>query len=128
MTKECTVLVVEDEALIRMDLICRLEERGFLTVDADSADAAIAILERRSDITVVFTDVQMPGSMDGLQLARYVHKRWPPTIIVVTSGRVIPDDGLLEDGVPFLAKPYDDFALGRVLSDVRQRLETTPPL
>ncbi len=122
------MLVVEDEALIRMDLICRLEERGFLTVDADSADAAIAILERRSDITVVFTDVQMPGSMDGLQLARYVHKRWPPTIIVVTSGRVIPDDGLLEDGVPFLAKPYDDFALGRVLSDVRQRLETTPPL
>ena len=65
------------------------------------------MLEKNSEITVVFTDVQMPGMMDGIALAQYVRKRWPPTIIVVSSGKTEPSPGVLADDIPFVAKPYE---------------------
>ena len=71
------VLIVEDELLIRMHAVDMIESAGFDVVEAENADEAIAILERRADITVVFTDVNMPGSMDGLKLAAAVRGRWP---------------------------------------------------
>jgi len=74
------VLVVEDEPLIRSHLVAMLENEGCKTYEAGSAAEAIAILESNSKITVVFTDVQMPGTMDGIALARYVRERWPPTV------------------------------------------------
>jgi two-component system, response regulator PdtaR len=79
---------------------------GFDVVEAGNADEAIAILESRPDIHVVFTDIQMPGSMDGLKLARFVRGRWPPIKIIATSGfvRVGTDD--LPEGSRFLTKPY----------------------
>lgn len=100
------VLIVEDEALLRMDAVDFLEEAGFDTIEAAHADDAIAILRSRHDIAVVFTDIEMPGTMDGIKLAHAVRKGWPPVTIVVASGRVVPTQGVLPDNVRFLRKPY----------------------
>ena len=100
------VLIVEDEFLLRMDSAAALEEVGLEVVQAANADEAIAILGMRSDIGVVFTDIQMPGSMDGLKLARFVRDRWPPIKIVATSGLVAIGDGDLPEGGLFISKPY----------------------
>jgi CheY-like chemotaxis protein len=100
------ILIVEDEFLIRMDAVDMIEAAGFGAVEAESADEAILILESHFDITVVFTDVQMPGSMDGLKLAAAIRGRWPPIKIVATSGlRDIGEDDL-PLGSHFLPKPY----------------------
>ncbi len=102
-----TVLVVEDEALIRLAIVDELEIAGFDVYEADGAETAIAIIERHPEIRMIFTDIDMPGTMDGLKLAAFVRDRWPPIKIIVTSGRVIPGPGELPSDVPFLAKPYD---------------------
>ena len=81
------VLIVEDEPLVRVGACNMIEDAGFEVIEAASADEAIRILESRSDIRVVFTDVHMPGTMDGLRLAHAVRGRWPPIKIIVTSGR-----------------------------------------
>ena len=101
--KRAVILIVEDELLIRMHAVEMIEE-AFEVVEAASADEAIAILEGRFDITVVFTDIQMPGSMDGLKLAAAVRDRWPPIKIVATSGQVKLDPGDLPQGGRFFAK------------------------
>lgn len=100
------VLVVEDEALIRIATVMGLENAGFTVLECENADAAIAILEKRSDVEAVFTDVDMPGAMDGLKLARYIADRWPPIALVVASGlvKVLPEH--LPAGGRFIAKPY----------------------
>jgi len=126
MAKHCTVLVVEDEPLIRWDLTERLEQTGCQTLEAGSAEEAISILEIRPDITVVFTDIQMPGTMDGIQLAQFVRKRWPPTIIVISSGRVEPKRDVLAEDIVFVAKPYNNKVLSSVIAEVRQRLANPP--
>ena len=100
------ILIVEDEFLLRLDSAETIENAGFEVIQAANADEAIAILQARPDIHVVFTDIQMPGSMDGLKLARFVRDRWPPIKIVATSGRVTVDDDDLPDGSVFLPKPY----------------------
>lgn len=100
------ILIVEDELLLRTDSTEVIEDAGFEVVQAGNADEAIAILKARSDIRVVFTDIQMPGSMDGLKLARFVRDRWPPIKIVATSGLVRVGDHDLPTGSLFLAKPY----------------------
>jgi len=82
------VLVVEDEMLLRMRTVNMVEDAGFTSVEAVDADEAVAILESRSDIALLFTDIQMPGSMDGLKLAHAVHERWPPIKIIVVSGQL----------------------------------------
>jgi CheY-like chemotaxis protein len=111
------VLVVEDESLIRTDAVEMVEMAGFEAISASDADEAIRILESRNDIRAVFTDVQMPGSMDGLRLARVVRSRWPPVALIVTSGRTkIPEDDLPSGG-RFLGKPYHS---GQVEATLRQ--------
>jgi CheY-like chemotaxis protein len=100
------VLIVEDEFLIRMDAVDMIRGAGFDVVEAADADEAITILESRFDITVVFTDIQMPGSMDGLKLAAAIRGRWPPIKIVATSGMLKIGEGDLPPGSRFLAKPY----------------------
>ncbi|HEX3753676.1 MAG TPA: response regulator [Rhizomicrobium sp.] len=84
------VLIVEDELLLRMNAVQIIEEAGLEVVEASNAHDAISILETRDDIRVVFTDIQMPGSMDGLALAWAVRNRWPPIAIIITSGKVRP--------------------------------------
>ena len=122
MSVKYAVLVVEDEALVRMDLVKTLEGAGYQTFEAASAATAIGILERHPEIRVVFTDIQMPGTMDGLELARYVRERWPPTIIVISSGKVAPKAEEMPDDVAFLPKPYQERMLRKVLADVASRL------
>jgi len=100
------ILIVEDEFLLRMDSAEVIENAGFEVIEAANADEAIAVLTARPDIHVVFTDVQMPGSMDGLKLARFVRDRWPPIKIVATSGLVRVEDDDLPAGSVFLRKPY----------------------
>src|SRR6202166_2204744 len=82
------VLVVEDEMLLRMRAVDVVEDAGFTPVEAVDADEAVAILESRSDIALLFTDIQMPGSMDGLKLAHAVRERWPPIKIILVSGQL----------------------------------------
>ncbi|MGA7808386.1 response regulator [Bradyrhizobium sp.] len=100
------VLIVEDDLMIRLHAAQIIEEAGFDVVEASNADDAIAILEARSDIAILFTDIQMPGSMDGLKLAAAVRGRWPPIRIVATSGLVDVRPDELPEGGRFLAKPY----------------------
>ena len=105
-SKRPVVLVVEDEFLLRMDAVDMIRAAGFEVVEASNADQAIEILENRLDITVVFTDIQMPGSMDGLKLAQAVRGRWPPIKIVATSGHLHVQETDLPTGGRFLPKPY----------------------
>ena len=99
------VLVVEDEMVLRMRAVDIVEDAGFSPIEAVNADEAMAILESRSDIAVLFTDIQMPGSMDGLKLAHAVHTRWPDIKILLVSGRVKPSDAERPADSRFFGKP-----------------------
>ena len=96
------VLVVEDEMVLRMRAVDIVEDAGFTAVEAVNADEALAILESRSDISLLFSDVQMPGSMDGLKLAYAVHERWPSIKIILVSGQVKLSDTERADRQPLL--------------------------
>lgn len=102
------VLVVEDDAIMRIHAVDLVEEAGFEVVEAVNADEAVRILESRPDIRIVFTDIDMPGGMDGVKLAAAVRKRWPPVDIIVTSGFKAPLAADLPEGSVFFAKPYRD--------------------
>ena len=102
------ILIVEDEALLRLTTIGTLEDAGYQVLEARDADEAIAILEKRSDIRLVFTDIQMPGAMDGLKLAAFIRDRWPPVKLVLTSGNFRPEAGSLPEGARFILKPYSE--------------------
>src|SRR6187431_2655170 len=104
------VLVVEDEMVLRMRAVDIVEDAGFTAVEAVSADEALTILESRTDIALLFSDIQMPGTMDGLKLAHAVHDRWPSIKIILVSGQVKVSD---ED------KPADSRFIGKPL-EVRQ--------
>ena len=113
MTDQCpaTILVVEDEILIRMNSADMLQDAGFSVIEAASADDAIAQLEKAGHVELVFSDIDMPGSMNGLALAEIVHERWPDIRLLLTSGKHwigakdMPDDG------KFLPKPYTSDAI-----------------
>lgn len=109
------VLVVEDETFVRMDIIEAIESAGYDVIEASDADKAIGILERRSDVRLIFTDVQMPGSMDGLKLAHFVRNRWPPIKIIATSGHVKITAGDLPEGSHFVPKPYSVTEVARTI-------------
>ena len=112
------VLIVEDEFLLRINALEMIEAAGFEAVEASNADEAIEILENRRDIAVVFTDIQMPGSMDGLKLAQAVRGRWPPIKIVATSGHVNVGESDLPNGGRFLPKPYSPHQIAGVLREL----------
>jgi two-component system, response regulator PdtaR len=102
-----TILVVEDDALLRMYAAGLLKENGFGVVEAENADAALKLLETRDDVRLLFTDIQMPGSCDGMDLARRVHARWPNILLVITSGQIKPTEAEIPDHGHFLGKPYE---------------------
>jgi two-component system, response regulator PdtaR len=124
MTKKTVILVVEDEVLIRMGAIQMLEEAGFEAVEASNADDAIRILEIRSDIRAVFTDINMPGTLDGLRLAHAVRGRWPPIHLILTSGLSSPGEHDLPANGRFLRKPYEP---ARVIATIRELLALSAP-
>jgi CheY-like chemotaxis protein len=108
------ILIVEDDKLQELLVVDIVEEAGFVAIAACDADEAVAILESRSDIVLVLTDINMPGSMDGLKLAHAVRRRWPPIKIIVVSGRGLTSE--LPTDVRFLAKPYQVDAM---ISEIR---------
>ena len=99
------VLVVEDEMLLRMRAVDMVEDAGFISLEAVDADEALAILESRSDIALLFTDIQMPGRMDGLKLAHAVHERWPPIKIILVSGQLTLTKSDIPADSHFFGKP-----------------------
>ena len=105
------VLVVEDSAIIRMGAVDLVRSAGYEALEARDADEAIRMLESRSDIDLVFTDVQMPGTMDGIKLSHYIRERWPPVKLIVASGKAILEESSLPDGSGFFEKPYVDSAI-----------------
>ncbi|MEO6360013.1 MAG: HWE histidine kinase domain-containing protein [Sphingomicrobium sp.] len=101
------VLVVEDDMVLRMRAVDVVEDAGFVPIEAVSADEAIQILESRDDISLLFTDIQMPGSMDGLKLAHAAHSRWPHIKIILVSGQVAVSDGDKPADSRFFPKPFE---------------------
>jgi two-component system, response regulator PdtaR len=110
------ILTVEDETLLSAYLGEVLENAGYRVIAAANADQAIAILEARNDIRIVITDINMPGSMDGLRLAAAVKDRWPPIKIIIATGKGVPRKEEMPRDSQFLPKPY---APERVLAAVR---------
>ena len=105
-TMAMQVLVVEDEALVRLVIVMHLVDEGFEVFEAANADEAIALLEQHPSIHLLFTDIDMPGSMDGLRLSGFVRDRWPPVRIIVTSGKRMVEITDLPAGSMFFPKPY----------------------
>lgn len=114
-TTKDMVLVVEDEALIRMSSVDVIRDLGFEVIEAVDADHAVSLLESVPGITVVFTDIQMPGSMDGMLLAAIVRDRWPPIDLLITSGKMRPVASDMPTGAQFVSKPYSP-------SDLKEQL------
>jgi two-component system, response regulator PdtaR len=113
------VLLVEDEPLVRMTAADELEEAGFQVVEAANADVALAVLEARSDeVQVLFTDVDMPGSMDGMALAEQVHRRWPHVLLLISSGYARPHPDEIPDHGHFVPKPYIGATLVRHITEM----------
>jgi two-component system, response regulator PdtaR len=116
--KPPVVLIVEDELLLRLGAAEMVTAAGFDVVEACDADKAIAILESHPNIHSVFTDIQMPGPMDGIKLLAFIRRRWPPIKLVITSGRVTLREGELPEGAVFIGKPYTFAGLSAVLRDL----------
>jgi two-component system, response regulator PdtaR len=125
MSNQFVILVVEDDLIIRMGALQLVLDAGFEAIEAGNADEAIRILEARPDIHLVFTDVGMPGTMDGIKLAHYIRNRWPPVKLIVASGQAVIDESHLPAGARFFSKPYrEDTIVGAMtamLSDAGDR-------
>src|SRR3954469_21153961 len=120
-TEVPNVLVVEDEMVLRMRAVDIVEDAGFCPVEAVNADEAISILESRSDISLLFTDIQMPGSMDGLKLAHAVHDRWAAIKIILVSGQVKPSDAERPADSRFFGKPL---SVERMIAELQAMVGT----
>ena len=120
------VLVVEDEPLVRMTAADELDEAGFLVLEAKNADEAIAVLEAHADeVQVLFTDVDMPGSMNGMDLAEQVYRRWPHVLLLISSGDARPHPDEIPDHGHFLPKPYRGATLVRHIVEMMQTLRSS---
>lgn len=115
---DTTIIVVDDEALIRMHGASMLEDAGYSVVEAANADEAIAILEGTTDVRLLFSDVDMPGSMNGVALAEVVHARWPNVRLLLTSGHHHIADAQLPDDGRFIPKPYSQKAVVREVNSL----------
>lgn len=115
------VLVVEDEPLLLMTAIDIVEGAGFEAIAARDADEAIRLLESIPDIRILFTDIHMPGSMDGLKLAAAVRRRWPPIEIIIVSGMKRPDAAEMPERSVFFSKPYDPRVVSGALASWTHR-------
>ena len=121
---DTVILVVEDEVLIRMNAVQMLEDAGYVVVEASNADDAIKILEARSDIRAVFTDINMPGTLDGLRLAHAIRGRWPPIHLILTSGQVTLREEEFPANGRFIRKPY---RAEHLLATILELLSSIPP-
>jgi CheY-like chemotaxis protein len=113
-----TVLAVDDNALSLMTAMMIIVDAGYIAIAADNADAAMRALRKYPHIDALFTDVHMPGSMDGLALAKETHRLWPDIKILVVSGDANPTDAEIPDEARFLRKPYTSQQITRTLSEL----------
>jgi CheY-like chemotaxis protein len=104
--KPATVLIVENEAIVRLELKAQLLDMGLIVLTAADADEAIVLLDAHAEIRLLLTDIRMPGPMDGLRLAHHVRRRWPPVRIIVISGLIDTKLSQLPADSIFLSKPY----------------------
>ncbi|HEX7944071.1 MAG TPA: response regulator [Phenylobacterium sp.] len=118
-SSKVVVLLVEDEPLVRIVAAESLEEAGYAVLEAADANEALALISERDDVGVLFTDVNMPGALDGLTLAEMIHARWPNVRVVVTSGRPL-ERGVPDDGA-FLQKPYTLREMTRAIRVARRK-------
>jgi two-component system, response regulator PdtaR len=116
MLNSAIILVVEDHPIIRMNALDLVTTAGFEGICAANSDEAIAILEDRPDIRLVFTDVEMPGTMDGLKLVHYIRGRWPKVHLIVASGTSIIAENQLPPGTKFFSKPYGEHSIVEVMT------------
>ena len=115
------IFVVEDQPLLRLEAVDRLQDAGYSTIDAGNGDIAFDIMKARwREVRVLFTDVQMPGSLNGVDLAREVHRCWPDVLLLVTSAGVALTDQDLPDDGKFIGKPYGRSTL---ISQVQQMIK-----
>jgi CheY-like chemotaxis protein len=105
-TRKTIVLVVEDEPILRMSVVDLIEDAGFETVEAANSKQAIQVLESRSDVSVILSDIDMPPGIDGMALVAMVRDRWPPIAIILVSGQMASDDIKIPEGGVFFSKPY----------------------
>ena len=122
-TRRPPVLVVEDEELLRLYVDGFLEDEGFEVIDAVDADAALNIMTRRPDVRVLFTDIQLPGAIDGIELARLVHEHWPHVLLLITSGNQRPSTAEIADHGHFLPKPYRSDEVIREIHDLTEEAD-----
>jgi len=113
------VLIVEDEMMLRMSAVDMVEDAGYTPLEAQDAAEAVAILESRSDVALICTDIQMPGQMDGGGLAHAVHARWPVIKIIVVAGQLKLQDLDLPPRSRFLGKPLN---AGEVIAEMRDMI------
>jgi len=113
--RQPTVLVVEDEGLVRLDAVETLRDAGYAVVEAANAEQALAVVAGGGTVDVLFTDINMPGRMDGLELARRVNRLEPHIHVLLTSGKVSPERGEIPNHGLFIAKPYSPEAITRVV-------------
>lgn len=118
-SSQTTVLVVEDNAILMMGAVQMVEDAGYLTLQSVGSAAAIKMLEAHVEISVLFTDIEMPPGEDGLWLARSVRERWPLVTLVIASGRVSPLACDMPTETVFLQKPYREAALVSALAGLR---------
>lgn len=112
------VLVVEDDPMIRFDSVSLIENAGYEVLEATNAEEAIALLETRMDIAVVFTDVEMPGEMNGIKLARAIRDRWPPVHLIIASAHSAALAQEIPDGSHVFLKPYDGSMLIAAIAEM----------
>jgi CheY-like chemotaxis protein len=120
------ILVVEDEVLVRIDLVDTMQDAGFPTFEAGNAHEAIRLMETHPEIEVLFTDIDMPGNMDGLKLSHYVRKRWPPVRIVITSGHVAATPDQMPSDSVFIGKPHQPVDLHHLFQSIEERTSWRP--
>ncbi len=120
--RRIAVLVVEDEPLLLMDAFDMIEDAGFTVYGAANAAEAISLMEKHDEIRILFTDVDMPGSMDGLKLAYAVRDRWPRVSVIIASGHVnVTDERVPENGI-FFSKPYPPASVVQALDGIAEQI------
>ncbi|MGV1848023.1 MULTISPECIES: response regulator [unclassified Rhizobium] len=115
--REPIALVVDDEPLILMDTADMISDEGYAVVEARTADQAFEFLQKHSSLQLLFTDVQMPGDLDGFQLAMLVAERWPHICVIVASGAARPGPNDIPENARFIAEPFSADLVHQVLRD-----------